>query len=154
LAEAFLPLLWFVFFEGSLQEQLMLAAFIPAVVYIADAVGAQTQTIFVRSLALTQTLNVKKYILRESKVAFFLSGLLGFLSFLVVFVWLGLVKLGLVLGLAIGLTILMASGIGLLFPWLLQKLKYDPAIASGPFATVVRDITSLLVYFTVAMLLL
>jgi magnesium transporter len=41
----------------------------------------------------------------------------------------------------------MATTIGLLFPWLLQRLGQDPALGSGPVATIVQDVLSLLVYF-------
>jgi magnesium transporter len=44
--------------------------------------------------------------------------------------------------------------VAILLPWLFSKINYDPAIASGPFATVVRDILSLLIYFSIAQVML
>lgn len=141
-------------FEGALAEQLALAAFIPAVVYMADAVGAQTQTIFVRSMALTHTLDMKAYVLREFRVNLALAVILSFLIAAFSLVWLGSPILSLVLGISIMITVLAAMGVAIAMPWIFLKLRYDPAIASGPFATVVRDITSLLIYFGVASLFL
>jgi magnesium transporter len=52
------------------------------------------------------------------------------------------------------MTILAAMAVAILLPWLFSKINYDPAIASGPFATVVRDILSLLIYFSIAQVML
>ncbi len=58
-----LPLqLLFAILKARWKNRLQIAAFIPVVVYMADAVGTQTQTIFIRSLALTHDLDMKKYI--------------------------------------------------------------------------------------------
>ncbi len=141
-------------FETALKEELTLAAFIPAIVYMADAVGSQTQTIFIRSLALDHALDIKKYVLREFKVNVLLAALLGLLISAVCLVWLQSTTLSIILGTSIAATILAAMIIAISLPKLCQKLKIDPAIASGPFATVLRDITSLLIYFSIASLFL
>jgi magnesium transporter len=44
----------------------------------------------------------------------------------------------------------LATSIGLLLPWVFARLGYDPALGSGPLATVVQDVLSLLIYFLVA----
>ena len=138
------------FFEGELAKNIALASFIPAIVYMADAVGSQTQTIFIRSLALAHKLDLKKYIWREVRVNFILAILLGGVVFGVGNFWAGSMILASILGFSITLTIMMAMVVAIFLPWMLEKFKYDPAIASGPFATVVRDILSLLIYFSVA----
>lgn len=142
------------FFEDTLKVQLVLAAFIPVVVYMADAVGTQIQTIFIRSLALDHQLDLRKYILRELKVnlalAFVLSIIISGISLLG---WQSSL-LSAIIGISIFMTILAAMVVAIFLPWLFSKIKYDPAIASGPFATVVRDILSLLVYFGIAQIML
>jgi magnesium transporter len=142
------------FFEDALKAQLILAAFIPAVVYMADAVGAQTQTIFIRSLALARNLNIKKYVGREIKVNLFLALVLGIIISAISLLWWQSSLLGVILGISIFMTILAAMAVAILLPWLFSKINYDPAIASGPFATVVRDILSLLIYFSIAQVML
>ncbi|NBP56870.1 magnesium transporter [bacterium] len=136
-------------FESYLEAQILLAAFIPTIVYMADAVGSQTQTIFIRSLSLQNTLNIGKYITREINIVFLLALVLGVFSVLLGAIVLQALNLGLILGVSIFFTIIMASVIAVLLPLILSKLKIDPAIASGPFATVIRDILSLLIYFLV-----
>ena len=138
------------FFEDALRAQLLLAAFIPAVVYMADAVGTQAQIIFVRSLALDQKINLRKYIFRELKVSFSLAIFLGLMIFAISFLFLDNLLLGLILTVSIFITVLSATGVAIFLPWIFEKKNYDPAIASGPFATVIRDILSLLIYFSIA----
>ena len=142
------------FFEEALKSQLILAAFIPAVVYMADAVGTQTQTIFIRSLALDRKLNLKKYLFREVKVNFFLALVLGIIISIISLLWWQSSLLGAILGISIFMTVLTAMVVAIFLPWLFSKTKHDPAIASGPFATVIRDILSLLIYFSIAQIML
>ncbi len=138
------------FFEHILSEMLILAAFIPAVVYMADAVGAQTQTIFIRSVAIDQKLDFKKYILREAAVGFFLATALGILVSLFSLMWWEPPILGIILGLSFFITIITAIAVAIILPWILLRWGYDPALASGPFATVIRDILSIMFYFIIA----
>lgn len=143
------------FFETPLKTHFILAAFIPLIVYIADAVGTQTETLFIRNLVLNTQFGVKKYLFRDIKVGFLMALILGtLLSFLSIFWFNSPYYIGLILGVSLFLTILMAIFIGVFIPFLLQKLKKDPAIGSGPFGTIIRDILSLIIYFSVASLML
>ena len=56
-------------YEQSLQRDLLLAAFIPTIVYIADSVGSQAQTLFIRSLVMNDKFNLWHYLKREFMVA-------------------------------------------------------------------------------------
>ena len=140
------------FFEAPLQAHFVLAAFIPLIVYMADAVGTQTEILFIRSLV--YRLDIKKYFLKEIKVSFFIALILGTLLTLISYFWIKLPKIGIILGISLFLTIINAFLLGLLVPYFLNKLKKDPAIASGPVGTIIRDILSLIIYFSVASLLL
>ncbi len=142
------------FFEGSLKVHFILAAFIPLIVYMADAVGVQAQTLFIRGLALDMRLDVKKYLLKEIKISLVIAFILGFLLALISYFWFGLLYVGIILGVSLFLTVICAGLVAVLIPWLLQNLKKDPAIGSGPFATIVRDILSLALYFLIASVLL
>lgn len=142
------------FFEQVIKTQLMLAVFIPLIVYMADAVGTQTETIYIRSLALEHNLNTFKYILREIKIGLSIGIILGFTISLVSYWWVGSVIIGVILGLSIFITNLVAVMVAMFLPWLFSKFKLDPAFASGPFATVIQDILSLVVYFAVAQMFL
>lgn len=141
-------------FEEALQIHLILAAFIPAVVYMADAVGTQTETIFIRSLSLEHKLNFKKYIFREIKVGFLLALVLGIIMSLVTLLWYPSALISLIIGVSFFFAILMAVALAIAIPSLFLKLKLDPALPSGPFATVITDISSLLIYFLIATIFL
>ncbi len=142
------------FFEETLSQIILLAAFIPAVVYMADAVGAQTQTIFVRTLSLPEKLRLKEYLKKELAISFPLSVFLGLIAFTLIFWWWGEFQVALIIGLSFILTIFIAALLGIFLPWLFFKFKLDPAIASGPFSTVIRDILSIIIFFVVAVLVL
>lgn len=142
------------FFETPLKAHFALIAFIPLIVYIADAVGTQTQTLITRNLALDLEFSFKKYLFKEIKVSLFIALILGIILSVTSFLWYRLPYLGLILGVSLFLTVIVAIFIGTLFPYLLQKFKQDPAIGSGPFATIITDVCSLIIYFLVASLLL
>ena len=142
------------FFEGSLKTHFVLAAFIPLIVYMADAVGTQTETLFIRSLAVNFQLDKRKYFLKEVKISLFIALTLGVLLALISFLWFGLPYVGVILGISLFFTIVAAFFLGLLIPHLLNKFKKDPAIGSGPLGTIIRDILSLIIYFSVASLIL
>lgn len=141
------------FFETPLKTNFALVAFIPLIVYIADAVGTQTQTLIARNLALDFEFSFKKYLLKEIKVSFLIALILGIFLSVASFLWYQLPHLGLILGISLFLTVIAAIFIGSLIPYLLHRFKQDPAIGSGPFATIITDIASLAIYFSVASIL-
>ncbi len=137
-------------FERLLEELLVLAAFIPALVYMADAVGAQTQMIFIRSLVLDQNLNFKKYLWREIIISILLAIALAFAISLLSFIWQESFIISLILGLSFFLSIIIAVAVAILLPWGFYRFHQDPAIASGPLATIIRDVLSIIIYFFTA----
>lgn len=141
-------------FESTLQEQVLVAAFIPAIVYIADAVGSQTQTLFVRALALDTALPMGRYFGREVVVNLCLAGILGLGMSVVTWLLLGDLLFAVVLGISVYVTVLVAMVTALCIPYGFNRLGIDPGVASGPLATIVRDVLSLFVYLSVVLLLL
>lgn len=138
------------YFGRESVTEILIISFIPAVVYIADAVGSQTQTIFIRALALDEKLNVRRYVWRELRVGIFLAAALSLTAgSLVFFRWQAGV-VGIIIAVTFFVSILIAMAIALLLPWFFRRLKWDPAVASGPFATILRDVTTLIFYFTIA----
>lgn len=141
-------------FESALAEEVLLAAFIPTIVYLADAVGVQVQTIYIRLTANEAVPDIVRYIFREIAISVVVAGVLGALTFALVWTWFETLQLSLIVGLAAAASIVFASVIAVLLPWIFQKVKLDPAVASGPFATIVRDIASIGIYFLLAHYLL
>ncbi len=142
------------FFEGSIGEKIFVAAFIPAIVYLADAVGNQTEMLVVRALGRDRSFKISRYLLREWCISLMLSISLGAVMFLLSYIWLKDVSLSLVLGVAIIATTLFSVTFTVLLPWLLKRLGFDPAVASGPIATVVCDVSSVTIYLLIATTLL
>ncbi|MBM3251142.1 MAG: hypothetical protein FJZ07_02835 [Candidatus Nealsonbacteria bacterium] len=70
------------------------------------------------------------------------------------YLWFGLFYIGVVLGVSLFFTIIATFFLGLLVPYFFQKIKKDPAIVSGPVGTIIRDVLSLIIYFSVASILL
>ena len=79
---------------------------------------------------------------------------MGFLLALISFLWFGLPYVGVILGISLFFTIVAAFFLGLLVPYLLNKFKKDPALGSGPLGTIMTDISSLIIYFSIASLML
>jgi len=141
------------FFEHALERHLALAFFIPVLVYMADAVGTQSQTLFIRSLTIKHV-SASRYFTREGSVGF----LLGLLNAIVIFAFAYLVTwsapIALTVALAMFLSILVATALALGITSLLVALKRDAALGSGPMATVIQDLLTLLIYFLVATVVL
>jgi len=142
------------FFENVLKTQILLALFIPVIVYISDAVATQTETLIIRGIALDPKLVLKKYFLREIKIGSFLALILAVILAIVAFFWWQEPSLGVILGLSMFFGIFLSVIVAMSIPLILQKFKKDPALGSGPLATIISDIVSITVYFSIANLLL
>lgn len=137
-------------FEHILSALLALASFAPVLTYLSDAAGTQSETLAVRSIALDPKLSKKSYFMREVKVAAFLALACGLLIAAVALVGWHNPLLGLIVGLSMFLSTQAAIFISTSLPFLFKKVNLDPAIASGPFATMISDIATIAIYFVVA----
>lgn len=140
-------------FEAALERRLAVAFFIPGIVYLADAIGTQTEAIAVRGLS-HHHLEIARVFLGELRTGF----LLGLALAAPVLPLIGWIFHDFALAAAVALAILVAGTIatvvGFMFPLLLARRDKDPALGSGPLATVVQDVLSLVAYFIAVQLLL
>jgi magnesium transporter len=137
-------------FELVLSTLLTLAAFAPVLAYLSDAVGTQSETLAVRSLAIDPKLALRSYLFREFGVACALALICGgMLSAAALIGWQDPI-LGLIVGLSMFLSIIAAVLISTGFPFIFKKVNVDPAIATGPFATMISDAATITIYFSVA----
>jgi magnesium transporter len=138
-------------FEGILEKQIVLAAFIPLVAYVSNAVGAQTQTLYIRDLAVTNnSLSVIKYGLRQLGVSVFIGLACWFTIFLIsIGIW-NESLLGMVVGFSVFAGIIVATFFAIAIPYILLKLNKDPGVGSGPFTTIIQDMLSILIYLLIA----
>ncbi|MDO9536520.1 MAG: magnesium transporter [Bacillota bacterium] len=139
-------------FEETLKSILILAIFIPVIMDMGGNVGTQSSTVFVRSLATGEIENddVWRYFFREVKVGISMGVFNGIIIALVASLWQGIPMLGVVVGLAMFITISFAALIGTLVPMIFNHYGIDPAISAGPFVTTIKDVTGLLIYFYTA----
>ncbi|ODR96120.1 hypothetical protein AUC69_15210 [Methyloceanibacter superfactus] len=135
-------------FERALQANIVIAFFIPALVYLADAVGTQTEAVVVRGLSLEMR-PLPPLLLGELATGALIGLPLALIAFLGI--WLAYDDASLAGGVAISLFAAssIASVLGLLLPWLLARIGLDPAFGSGPVATILQDLLTIAVYFAV-----
>ena len=145
-------------FEYMLENIIILASFIPIIIGMGGNIGTQSSTIIVRGMA-TGRINIGNelmIIIKELKTGLILGVLYGImLGVFGSFRFLDTNPLiGIVVGLSICSSMIIATGVGTLTPLVLRKLDIDPAIASGPFVTTSIDILGVLIYFSIAGFLL
>lgn len=140
-------------FETSLQANIALAYFIPVIAYIADSVGTQSEAITVRALA-TLKLNYMQYLGRELFIGLALGIILGVMGG----VGAALISWSVHIGIVVFVALIAASTIATLLasaiPMTFKALGKDPALGSGPIATALQDLISIVIYFFVAIVLL
>ena len=141
-------------FEHTLAQNLVLAAFIPLMVYMADAVGTQIEAFVIRDLAVNPGLNFLAYLLRHLLVTVLIGIIASILLAAISWFLYGGVKIGLVLGLALFFGISSSVLTGLCIPYMFGRLRLDPANASGPVATIIQDLLSVTIFFLIASWLL
>jgi len=146
------------YFESMLTITVALAAFIPVIIGMGGNIGTQSSTIVVRGIA-TGRIDFSgdlKLILKELSVGLILGGLYGLLLGTLTYFFFkdAPATLGLVVGLSICASMIIATSIGTMVPLFLRKLDVDPAIATGPFVTTTIDILGVGIYFLIASALL
>ncbi len=135
-------------FEQTLSSQVAIAFFVPGLVYLADAIGTQTSAIAVRGLSLSHA-GIGTLVGAELRTGLIIGTTLGIIVLPLVWLMFGNPRLAVAVTLALLCAGAIATTIGLLLPWLLQRLGSDPALGSGPLATIIQDVLSLIIYFSI-----
>lgn len=141
-------------FEATLDQVAILAVFIPLIAGMAGNTGTQALAVAVRRIAIGEDEDENKWklILREAGTGVITGTVCGTVIMFVVYFWKGDFFLGILVGISIFITLIVATLAGALVPLLMHRLKVDPAVASGPFITTINDIISILIYFGLATL--
>jgi len=152
------------YFEDEIAKAVVLALFVPLVISSGGNAGSQAATLVIRALALGEfTLRDWWRVMRRELIAGLALGcILGAVGFLRILVWAQFTTLygphWLLLACTVGGAlvgiVLWGSLIGSMLPLLLKRLGFDPATSSAPFVATLVDVTGLVIYFSVAMLLL
>ena len=139
-------------YESLVSEASILAVFISLITGTAGNAGTQSLAVAVRRLAMKdeKDSNFGRLILSEVLTGLVTGAVTGLTIMIVVGVWQHNLPLGFVIGMAMLCAITVANLAGSLIPMLMDKLGFDPAVASGPFITTLSDLTSVLIYFNIA----
>ena len=141
-------------FDNVLQSTIALAAFIPVIIGMGGNIGTQSSTMIVRGLATGRVSieNSVKILFKEIRVGLLLGILYGLLlGVFAIFQFIDASPMiGIVVGLSICISMIIAATIGSLVPLILNRFEIDPAIATGPFVTTAIDILGVAFYFIVA----
>jgi len=138
--------------EAMLSANIAVAFFIPAIVYLADAIGTQAEAVAVRGLSLTDG-GTLRLLTGELGTGALIGLALALVAFGAVWAIFGDPRLALAVSVALAAAGTIATGIGFLLPWAFQSAGFDPAYGAGPVATVVQDVLSLSIYLALVELL-
>ncbi|GAC1336703.1 MAG: hypothetical protein NVSMB20_12920 [Bradyrhizobium sp.] len=154
LATAFLASSVLGLFEGQLEKMVALAVLAPIVASQGGNAATQTMTVAVRALATRElgSNNALRVVLREGLV-----GLVNGLAFAVItgiaaVLWFKIPGLGVVIGLAIVCNLVAGALGGILIPMVLERVRADPAVASGTFVTTITDVVGFFSFLGIATL--
>jgi magnesium transporter len=152
------------FYEHEIARAVMLALFVPLIMSSGGNSGSQASTLIVRAIALGE---VKlrdwfRVMRREIITSFLLGILLAGIGFLRIIIWHNVFHsygpYGPILGVTVAFSlvgvVMFGSIAGSMLPFLLRRLGLDPASASAPFVATLVDVTGLIIYFTVASIIL
>lgn len=143
-------------FETALATIVALAVLMPIVASMGGNAGTQSLTVAVRAIAtkdLTAS-NLMRVITREAGVGLINGAIFAVVMGVVGVVWFGTPLLGVVIGAAMVINLLVAGLAGILVPVVLDRLRVDPALASGAFVTTVTDIVGFFSFLGLAALVL
>jgi magnesium transporter len=152
------------YFEAEIAKAVVLALFVPLIISSGGNSGSQAATLIIRALALGEV-KLTDWLLvmrREVLSGLLLGTILGTIGFLRIAVWSSVSNLYTKHWMLVGLTVafsllgivLWGTLMGSMLPFLLKRLGFDPATSSAPFVATLVDVTGLVIYFTVAIVLL
>ena len=153
------------FFEKEIEKAVVLALFVPLVISSGGNSGSQAASLIIRSLALKE-LRLKNwwYVMRKEILSgLMLGSVLAVIGFFRIMIWQKTgfynygeywVWVGFCVSLALIFIVLWGTLTGSMIPFILKRIGLDPATASAPFVATLVDVTGLIIYFSVAAILL
>jgi magnesium transporter len=151
-------------FEAEISRAVVLALFVPLIISSGGNSGSQASTLVIRALALGEVglTDWWKVIRREVFAGLTLGLILGSIGFLRISIWSAFsdiygphwLLVAITVGIALIGIVLWGTLIGSVLPFVLRRLGFDPATSSAPFVATLVDVTGLVIYFTVAMIIL
>jgi magnesium transporter len=152
------------FFEKEIAKAVVLALFVPLIISSGGNSGSQASTLVIRALALSEVTlrDWWRVMRREVFSGLGLGAILGTIGFLRITVWSAFTNLygphwplvALTVGVALIGIVLWGTIAGSMLPFILRRLGFDPATSSAPFVATLVDVTGLIIYFSVAVVIL
>ncbi len=142
-------------FQQTIARYIVLILFMPLLIGCGGNAGAQTSTLMVRALATKDvTLHDWYYCIgKEAVVAAAIGITMGFAVSLIG-IFRGGMMIALVVGLAMVIIVFVGSLIGISLPFIFTRAGWDPAVASGPLITSIADVVGIILYLSIATMLL
>ncbi|MCG4570922.1 magnesium transporter [Clostridium cochlearium] len=144
-------------FEDVLQSVVLLTAFIPMLMDTGGNAGSQSATLIIRSIALgeVQGKDILKVIWKELRVSLIVGFSLSLINFArIYYLEKTPFEVSLTVCITLFFTVILSKIVGAILPMIAKKIKVDPAIMASPLITTIVDATSLIVYFSVAKMLM
>ena len=151
-------------YEHQLEEAVVLALFIPLLISSGGNSGSQATTLIIRAMALGEVRlrDWWRVMMREAMAGLALGCILGAIGLARIFLWQAVansygqyyVLLALTISLSLVAVVTFGSLAGSMLPFILRRCGLDPASASAPFVATLVDVTGLIIYFTVAKIIL
>ena len=152
------------FFEKEIERAVVLALFVPLIISSGGNSGSQGSTLVIRALAVGEVSlrDFWKVIRREVLVGLALGAILGTIGFLRISIWSAFSNLygpqwllvAMTVALALVGVVLWGTLVGCGLPFILRRLGFDPATSSAPFVATLVDVTGLIIYFSVGLVVL
>jgi magnesium transporter len=153
------------FFQDEIAKAVVLALFVPLIISSGGNSGSQASTLIIQAMAVGE-ISLQDWwrvMRREIFSGLLLGSVLGLIGFFRIFIWHSITPEiygphWMLLGITVGITllgvVLWGTLCGSMLPMILKRLGADPAVSSAPFVATLVDVTGLIIYFTVAFLLL
>ena len=152
-------------YEELLRKVVFLSFFVPLIISSGGNSGTQAATLIIRALATDDIKfeNWRKVMAREVTSGLLLGSFIGAMGFVTLLIWefidgnsfnTEMVLTALVVGSSLLLIVLVGNFVGSMLPFVMTKLKLDPAVSSTPFVATIMDVSGIIIYFTIALFLL
>lgn len=141
-------------FDSLVNQASILAVFISLITGTAGNAGTQSLAIAIRKISVENDRKIWRLISNEVLTGALIGVVTAVVITMIVGIWQQNFILGGVIGISMLVAIVVANLAGSLIPILMDKIGVDPAVASGPFISTVSDLTSVMIYFSIAQLFL
>ena len=139
-------------FDASIEKMVALAVLMPIVASMGGNAGTQTLTLTVRSLATKELVenNRRKVFIKEIGISILNGFIFAILTGVAALIWFEDLSLSIIVGAAMIINILSAGFFGFLIPYVFNRIKIDPALASSVFVTTITDVFGFLSFLGLA----